>query len=136
MKIYHKVEFIDFNSEEILSIAKKACDNNLSFVQICASAFDNGDCELLYTFKENNQYNPALIGYKTIVEKQKSVHSITDYFPAAFVFENEAHDLFGVKFEGINIDFKGNFYKLPVAYPMNPNINVAEKFAEQGGQDE
>ena len=49
-----------------------------------------------------------------------SVPSITGVYPAAFVFENESHDLFGVSFEDISIDFGGEFYTVAVAYPMNP----------------
>ena len=44
------------------------------------------------------------------VENGVAVPSITGVYPAAFVFENESHDLFGVSFEGISIDFGGEFY--------------------------
>ncbi len=39
-------------------------------------------------------------------------------FLAAFVFENEVHDLFGVDIEGIAIDFGGNFYAVAQKEPM------------------
>ena len=46
------------------------------------------------------------------------VPSISDLFLAAFVFENEIHDLFGVTVEGIAIDFEGSFYQLANEAPM------------------
>ncbi len=38
------------------------------------------------------------------------VPSVTKLFLTAFVFENEAHDLFGVNVVGNLLDFKGKFY--------------------------
>lgn len=48
------------------------------------------------------------------------VPSITELYPAAFVFENETHDLFGIEIYGINLDFQGEFYKVSQKFPMNP----------------
>lgn len=40
----------------------------------------------------------------------RSLPSITGSYLAAFIYENELQDLFGVKVEGLLLDFKGNFY--------------------------
>ncbi|HXC63466.1 MAG TPA: NADH-quinone oxidoreductase subunit C, partial [bacterium] len=40
----------------------------------------------------------------------RSLPSITGSYLAAFIYENELQDLFGVKVEGLALDFKGNFY--------------------------
>ena len=55
----------------------------------------------------------------------------------AFVFENETHDLFGVEFENIAIDFRGRFYDVSVPTPMNPksvfaNGSIAVGILETG----
>jgi ech hydrogenase subunit D len=34
------------------------------------------------------------------------------------LYENEIHDLFGVPVDGLAIDFKGNFYKTAVKFPL------------------
>ena len=60
--------------------------------------------------------------------------SITDQFLAAFVFENEAHDLFGVDVQGIAIDFGGNFYALAQKEPMtiiSPEQKAAREKAKK-----
>ncbi len=60
--------------------------------------------------------------------------SITDRFLAAFVFENETHDLFGVDVQGIAIDFGGNFYALAQKEPMtiiSPEQKAAREKAKK-----
>ena len=53
-----------------------------------------------------------MINYKVsgIKKGVTEVPSVTELFIAAFVFENEAHDLFGVNVVGNLIDFQGRFY--------------------------
>ncbi len=62
------------------------------------------------------------------VQKGMPIPSITDNFIAAFVFENEIHDLFGVEVRNIAIDFKGNFYAVAQREPMTI-ISPAQKAA-------
>lgn len=76
---------------------------------------DNGTNDLTYTFhKGDTQSNHRIVG----ITDADVIPSITDVFFSAFVYENEAHDLFGVKFEGIAIDFGGHFYDLAMNEPM------------------
>ncbi len=61
-----------------------------------------------------------------------AVPSVTDQFLAAFVFENEIHDLFGITFEGLAIDFGGNFYRVAQKEPMtiiSPELKAAREKA-------
>lgn len=61
-----------------------------------------------------------------------TVPSVTDQFLAAFVFENEIHDLFGITFEGLAIDFGGNFYRVAQKEPMtiiSPELKAAREKA-------
>ena len=41
-----------------------------------------------------------------------------DIFPAAFLYENEIHDLFGIAIEGINHDYNGKLYRTAVEAPF------------------
>ena len=65
------------------------------------------------------------------VTQDDAVPSITDRFLAAFVFENEIHDLFGVNVRDIAIDFGGNFYALAQKQPMTI-ISPAQKAPREG----
>lgn len=84
------------------------------YVQTLAVNTDKG-VDLVYSYMKD-----GVLDNKVIRDVPRDAHipSITDLFLEAFVFENEIHDLFGVKFEGIAIDFGGNFYQLSVKEPM------------------
>lgn len=49
----------------------------------------------------------------------ESVKSISGIYWPAFLIENEYQDLFGIKFEGLVIDYKGNLYLTPEG-PKSP----------------
>lgn len=89
------------------------------FVQICATTLEDS-CELLYAFIAPDAVDGCLTGLTVNVPDGMPVPSITELYPAAFVFENETHDLFGVNIYGINLDFQGEFYKVSQKFPMNP----------------
>jgi ech hydrogenase subunit D len=83
--------------------------------------------ELHYSFDINYE----LTGYKIRISPDDEVPSITPVYPCAFLYENEMHDLFGVKVIGINIDFKGTLYKLATSRPFNPETEKPEAFRKK-----
>lgn len=130
MKRFQVSQFHTISLGEITGVAAQARRDGWSFVQICATTLEAG-VELLYAYHDPQREEPGLEGYLVEVPDGTHVPSITEWFPAAFVFENETHDLFGVQVDGINIDFKGEFYTVPVAYPMNPRAAVAGEAAQE-----
>ena len=96
------------------------------FVQVlCANTEDGID--MVYSFEQDGHLrNLEIKGIK----EGTPVPSITDLFLAAFVFENEAHDLFGVDVRDIAIDFQGHFYALSEKTPMTV-ISPAQKAARE-----
>ena len=103
---------------DVVAIAEQAKQQGQMFVGLTATTCAEG-VELLYVYRSYEQ-GAELMGTTVVVEPGQHVASITGHYPEAFVFENEAHDLFGVDFDGIAIDYAGDFYKVAVAYPMNP----------------
>lgn len=84
------------------------------FVQVLAINTDDG-VDVMYSFmKDGLLENTKVVG----ITKEDTIPSITDDFLEAFVFENEIHDLFGVNFSDIAIDFGGAFYSLAIDEPM------------------
>ena len=79
-----------------------------------------------------------MINYKVsgIKKGVTEVPSVTELFIAAFVFENEAHDLFGVNIVGNLIDFQGKFYSFgegveaPMAIVTPAQLAAREKAAK------
>jgi ech hydrogenase subunit D len=82
-------------------------------VQISPTTIDG--FELNYSFDKD--YN--FVNLRAIVASDEViVPSVSSIFPNAFLYENEIHDLFGIKISGISIDYKGNFYRTTVKYPF------------------
>ncbi len=121
--------FTQASLDSVASIAADYKARGWRFVQLCASTLEDS-VELMYTFQPQD-YEGGLEGVRVNVPDGQSVASITASYPAAFVFENETHDLFGVDITGINIDFDGDFYTVNVAYPMNPRAAQSADDATQ-----
>lgn len=121
-------QFQDIALDEILPLAARAAGNGWRFVQMFATAAIEG-IDLTYTFVHGD----VLDNYRVRgVAKDDAVPSVTGHFLSAFVFENEAHDLFGANIENIAIDFGGKFYALDTEAPMT--ILSPEKIAEREKQ--
>ena len=133
MMRYQEPVFTEASIAEIVDIASSFKEKGYAFVQICATTKE-ASCELLYTFQDPSYAQKGLQGFLVDVPDGEHVPSITGVYPAAFVFENETHDLFGVEIDGINIDFGGEFYTVAVAYPMNPR--AAQAAAGEEATDE
>lgn len=56
---------------------------------------------------------------RTVVDEGATLPSISWICPAAFLYENEIHDLYGINFKGITIDYKGNFYLVDKKFPQS-----------------
>lgn len=120
-------EFIPLKLDEVPSLSDRMKSEHARFVQILAVNTDAG-VDLVYSFMMDGG---ALCNYEVKgVKKTDVVPSITGNFLAAFVFENEIHDLFGVTIEGIAIDFGGKFYQLAQSEPMTI-ISPAQKAARE-----
>ena len=121
-----ETEFVPLTIEELPERAGALKAQGWRFVQVLAVNTEDG-IDLVYSFmKDGRLANHEIKG----VKKDVAVPSITDKFLAAFVFENEVHDLFGVSIEGIAIDFGGNFYALAQKEPMTI-ISPAQKAARE-----
>jgi len=73
--------------------------------------------EITYCF-DNGDY--SLTKLRLNISDDTQIESVTDLYAYAFVYENEMKDLFGVKINNIALDFNGNFYKMAVKTPYNP----------------
>ncbi len=101
----------DFRSiplDKLIDTCKERKNEGYRLAQLCPKLERDDSITLIYTFvKESEMINYKVSGIKKGVTE---VPSVTELFIAAFVFENEAHDLFGVNVGGNLIDFQGKFY--------------------------
>ena len=101
----------DFRSiplDKLIDTCKERKNEGYRLAQLCPKLERDDSITLIYTFvKESEMINYKVSGIKKGVTE---VPSVTELFIAAFVFENEAHDLFGVNVVRNLIDFQGKFY--------------------------
>jgi hypothetical protein len=106
--------------------------DDVKWLEIAVNTAPNTD--LYYTYEIDGR----LINYKVAgVSQDESVPSITDVFLAAFVFENEARELFGVDMHDIAIDFAGAMYAPAVSEPMTiitPEQKAAREKARKAAE--
>ena len=107
-----KQRFIEIGYNDILGTAQTLHSDGYRMVQICGVT-KQGMTELIYTFDKDH----AMVCYRTEVPFGKVIKSITSEYWAAFVYENEIHDLFGVEFTDSKLDYKGNFFRMSAKTP-------------------
>ena len=103
-------------------------DEGWRYVQMLAVNNDDS-IDLVYSYMKDGLLDNAVI---EALPKDAEVPSITDLYLEAFVCENEIHDLFGITFKGLAIDFLGNFYRVSTDVPMT--IISPEQLAEREKQ--
>ena len=87
-------------------------------VQISATRIP-GQVELTYSFDLDSQ----LTNLRLLIPGVDShLPSISPIYGCAILYENEIHDLFDVKVDGLTVDFKGNFYKTAIKFPFGTNV--------------
>lgn len=92
-------------------------EENWRLVQICAASVDDGKgYEMSYTFCNDPDYH--MITLRVELGEGEEIASITQIYPCAFIQENEAAELFGVKINHINMDYQNKLYRIDVAAPF------------------
>jgi hypothetical protein len=72
---------------------------------------------------------------RVVTPADSMLPSISTYYPGAAFYENEIHDLFGISFSAMSLDFDGNFYRIAVKQPFAPEkIVKTEPAAEQAAE--
>lgn len=121
-------EFRTLAMQSLHEDAASRKDEGWRYVQMLAVNNDDS-VDLVYSYMKDGLLDNAVI---EALPKDAEVPSITDLYLEAFVCENEIHDLFGITFKGLAIDFLGNFYRVSTDVPMT--IISPEKLAEREKQ--
>jgi ech hydrogenase subunit D len=89
--------------------------------QACATKVDEG-IEVLYSFDKDTVMKNVKV---ELPEVNPELHSITEIYWPAFIYENEMHDLFGIKFKNLVLDYGGEFFQIAEKTPWNPAMQNA-----------
>lgn len=112
----YTTSFVDLPLEELLTRVQTLKHEGIRFVQMCAETTERG-IDLLYTFYDETTQNALNLCVYGIDESSR-VPSIQGLYFAAFSYENETHDLYGVRFVNMKLDFGGHFFNLATSEPM------------------
>lgn len=107
-------DFIELPIGDILSEAKSRKSEGWRYVQILAVNNDNS-VDVVYSYMKEGKLDNLVVHD---VPRGAELPSISELYLESFVCENEIHDLFGISFKDLAIDFHGNFYKLSSKTPM------------------
>ena len=92
-------DFVSVDLSQLLTKVKDLKADGYRFAQACATTMDEDHFEIIYSFDKE--------------------HKLKDFWPA-FIYENEMHDLFGIKFTHMALDYEGKFFKVTEPAPWNP----------------
>jgi ech hydrogenase subunit D len=102
---------------DVIAKAEQAKRDGNRLVQIGCTKIDD-TFEIIYVYDKDYK----LSSYRITVKQDDEVPSISGVYWGAFVYENEIHDLYGIHVTGINVDFKGTFYKTTIKHPFSVTI--------------
>lgn len=111
----YTTEFVDVPLGDLLARVQTLKHEGMRFIQLCAE-FPEGGIDLVYTFYDETRDNA--LNLCVSLPENAEVPSIQGLYFAAFSYENEAHDLFGVNFINMKLDFGGHFFNLAETSPM------------------
>jgi len=120
-------EFIPLEASGLLAAVADIKSEGYRLGQACATKTDEG-IEVLYCFEKDNGVKSMKV---TIDDKAPELQSVTGIYGYAFIYENEIHDLFGVTFRNLNLDYGGKFFKVAGSAPWNPNLGVKKEGGEE-----
>ena len=121
--------FVPVALDDLVKTARDYKDRGYRLAQMHPVLQRDDKISLYYTFvKDNDVVN---VRVSDIVKGKTEVPSLTNLFIAVFVFENEAHDLFGVNVVGNLLDFHGNFYAFGEGVEAPMTIVSPEQLAQR-----
>jgi ech hydrogenase subunit D len=83
-------------------------------VQICCTRLV-ADQEVSYSFDRGGELATLRV---RVPIRDPELPSISSFFWSAFLYENEMHDLFGIKVAGMAVDFHGHLFTTLVPAPF------------------
>lgn len=106
--------FAPLEADQVHEEVRRRCAEGWRYVQMLAVNRDDG-ADVIYSYMKDGVLENLVV---EAVPRDGKLESISDIFLESFVCENEIHDLFGIGFTGLAIDFLGNFYRLSTEKPM------------------
>jgi ech hydrogenase subunit D len=92
--------------ETLVGVVAKLKIEGYRLVTLSCTEIDADTLDLLYHFDKEL----ALTHLRLAAAKSESVPSISPVYFAALLIENEIQDFFGIRFQGLVVDYQGTLY--------------------------
>jgi ech hydrogenase subunit D len=99
-------EVIIISLDQVVGACAQKKAEAFRFVTMTCTALDSDTVDILYHF--DKAYKLEHLRLK--VSRHTPLPSISDVFSAAFLVENELQDLFGLRFQGLALDYNQTLY--------------------------
>ncbi|MDR1777793.1 MAG: NADH-quinone oxidoreductase subunit C [Desulfovibrio sp.] len=108
--------------ETLLSEAQRMADEKFRFVTMSQTVLDERTLRLYYHFDQNRTLSDLrrccsldndstnMTHLRMDVDRDKPIPSISSIYFCALLVENETQDQFGVRFDGLALDYQGAMY--------------------------
>lgn len=116
--------------DEIEKTARYYHDNGYRFVtETCLE--ENNKFKIIYTFAKEYE----LSSFHVYVDGTEDVPSISTVYFAALLVENEIHEMFGLNFKNLALDFRG-YLLLGEDSPISPQASIQIIRRDKGDKNE
>jgi len=106
--------YVPVTASELFETVQDLLSDGYRLGQACCTEVGD-EFEIIYSFDRDYM----LLNLLLTISKDQEVKSITSLCWPAFIYENEIHDLFGVKFRYSELDYGGHFFRLNQPAPWN-----------------
>lgn len=114
-ELYKIQNFISIEPAQLIEKVQDFKSEGYRLGQACCTKVAEG-FELTYSFDKDH----VLTNLRLVIPEEVELMSITGIYWAAFIYENEMQDLFGVKFKHMALNYGGHFFKVSQPTPWNP----------------
>ena len=114
---------LEIKLKDLLPRLEEYKNKGYRLVQICCVKLETDVFELDYSLEKEYDYH----NLKVIFNRGTEIPSVSRIYLAAFLYENEIHDQFGVTINDIAVDYQGKFFK--IAKPAPFDLPVEKKVA-------
>ena len=110
-------ELLDIDLNDLTAKVQEKAAAKARLVQIGATKVDD-QIEINYSFDQEMHFTNFRI--KVPATNPPTIASVSSFYLAAALYENELQDLYGLKFDGLALNYNGQFYKKAARTPFNP----------------
>ena len=114
-------EIMQVDPDSLVTEVLQLKHRDYRLIQICAANAGEG-IDITYSFGKGYK----MAGLRLSILPDDEIVSISDIYAPAWLYENEMHDLFGVKVKMMSTDYHGTLYRLKNKTPYRKETAASQ----------